>query len=185
MMGFYCMAFMLFNSFMVPYAAQYGIEGIGTFFTVYALVLLFSRPLSGRLLDRFGASKIFYPCTALFILSYVLVGTVHKLPVLLLAAAIAGASWGSLQPSMQAMAMQSVPPQKRGVASNTCYWGMDLGYFVGPTLGGIVAAKTGSYGTMYLCAIVPILIGFVIFLTTWKRFRRRLAALQQEEQSRQ
>ena len=72
-------------------------------------------------------------------------------------------------------------PIKRGVASNTSYFGMDLGYFLGPTLGGLVVAKGYSYGTMYLCALIPLLLGTLIFAFTWRKFKLRVAILQDEE----
>ena len=75
LMFLYCMSFILFNTFLVPYAAQYGIAGIGTFFTVYAVCTLVSRPISGRLLDRHGPAVLFYPCTAMFVAGLLIVGT--------------------------------------------------------------------------------------------------------------
>ena len=163
LMFLYCMSFILFNTFLVPYAAQYGIAGIGTFFTVYAVCTLVSRPISGRLLDRHGPAVLFYPCTALFVAGLLIVGTANSLPPILAAAAISAVGYGSLQPTIQAMAMTSVPVEKGGVASNTNYFGMDLGYFVGPTLGGLVYAATGSYHTMYRFGIVPVLCGLAVF----------------------
>ena len=163
LMFLYCMSFILFNTFLVPYAAQYGIAGIGTFFTVYAVCTLVSRPISGRLLDRHGPAVLFYPCTAMFVAGLLIVGAANSLPPILAAAAISAVGYGSLQPTIQAMAMTSVPVEKGGVASNTNYFGMDLGYFVGPTLGGLVYAATGSYHTMYRFGIVPVLCGLAVF----------------------
>ena len=163
LMFLYCMSFILFNTFLVPYAAQYGIAGIGTFFTVYAVCTLVSRPISGRLLDRHGPAVLFYPCTAMFVAGLLIVGTANSLPPILAAAAISAVGYGSLQPTIQAMAMTSVPVEKGGVASNTNYFGMDLGYFIGPTLGGLVYAATGSYHTMYRFGIVPVLCGLAVF----------------------
>lgn len=181
MMAFLCAGFILYSTYMVPYSEQYGIANIGTFFTVYAVVMLISRPFTGRLLDEKGAAVVFYPCVALFALSFILVGLFHTLPICLISAALAGAGWGALQPTMQAMAIQSVSAAKRGVASNTSYFGMDLGYFLGPTLGGLVVAKGYSYGTMYLCALIPLLLGTLIFALTWRKFKLRVAILQNEE----
>ena len=163
LMFLYCMSFILFNTFLVPYAAQYGIAGIGTVFTVYAVCTLVSRPISGRLVDRHGPAVLFYPCTAMFVAGLLIVGTANSLPPILAAAAISAVGYGSLQPTIQAMAMTSVPVEKGGVASNTNYFGMDLGYFVGPTLGGLVYAATGSYHTMYRFGIVPVLCGLAVF----------------------
>ena len=181
MMACYCMSFILYSTYMVPYSEQYGIVGIGTFFTIYAVVMLATRPITGKILDTKGAAVIFYPCTILFALSFVMVGLSHNLVSCFIAAALSGAGWGALQPTMQAMAIQSVSPARRGVASNTSYFGMDLGYFLGPTLGGLIVAKVNSYGTMFLCGLIPIALGLAIFMITWRRFKARVAVLQHED----
>ena len=154
MMMLYSMTFILFSTFLVPYSEQYGIAGISLFFTVYAVGMLITRPFSGRILDKYGPGKLFPPCTALYIAALVMVGAARSLPLILAAAVVASIGWGSLQPALQAMAMQSVPTEKGGVASNTSYFGLDMGYFLGPTLGGLVFAWTGSYRTMYLTGII-------------------------------
>ncbi|MCI8594476.1 MAG: MFS transporter [Oscillospiraceae bacterium] len=181
LMALYSMAFILYNTYMVPYSEQFGIAGIGSFFTVYALVLLVSRPLSGRLLDKYGAAVTLYPCSILFILSFVIVGLVHSLPAVLAAAALAGAGWGAIQPTIQAMSIQSVSPAKRGVASNTNYFGMDLGYFLGPTLGGLIVANVHDYSKMFLCGIIPVVLGLIVFIFTWRRFKVRAKVLEHKD----
>ena len=173
LMFLYCMSFILFNTFLVPYAAQYGITGISTFFTVYAVCTLISRPISGRILDRHGPAVLFYPCTAMFVIGLVIVGMANSLPPILAAAAISAVGYGSLQPTIQAMAMTSVPVEKGGVASNTNYFGMDLGYFIGPTLGGLVYAATGSYHTMYLSGIIPVICGLLVFTVYYFRLKAK------------
>ena len=181
MMACYCMSFILYSTYMVPYSEQYNIAGIGTFFTIYAVVMLATRPITGKILDTKGAAVIFYPCTILFALSFVVVGLFHTLPACFLAAVLSGAGWGALQPTMQAMAIQSVSPAKRGVASNTSYFGMDLGYFLGPTLGGLIVANVHDHGTMFLWGLLPIALGTLIFVLTWRRFKARVAVLQHED----
>ena len=163
LMFLYSMCFILYNTFLVPYAAQYGITGISTFFTVYAVFSLISRPISGRILDRRGPAVLFFPCSALFIVSLLIVGSANSLLPVLIAAAIGSIGYSSLQPTIQTMAMTSVPPEKGGVASNTNYFGLDLGFFIGPTVGGLVYAATGSYHTMYRFAIIPVIIGLLVF----------------------
>ncbi len=181
LMALYCMSFILYTNYMVPYAEQFGIQGVGSFFTVYALMLLVTRPFSGKILDAKGAATIFYPCTGLFIASLILIAFVHTLPGILIAAVLAGTGWGALQPTIQAMAIQSVSPAKRGVASNTNYFGMDLGYFLGPTLGGLIVACTGDHSKMFLFGVIPVVIGLFVFVLTWRRFKLRAKVLEHKD----
>jgi len=164
----------LFNTYMLPYAEEKGIGNISLFFTVYALVLLFSRPLSGRLVDRLGMPKVFYPASLLFIMSFVLVALANSLGTLLLAAVCAALGNGSLSPSIQATCMRTVLPAKRGVASNTNYFGIDLGFFLGPVIGGFVI-KYAGYSAMYLIVgIAPVLVATLIFALAWRGLKSRL-----------
>lgn len=164
----------LYSTYMVPYAASKGIENIGLYFTVYAVVLLFSRPMSGRLVDKLGMPWIFYPGCALFIISIIIVATSNTLAMMLVGAAFAALGYGSLNPSIQATCIRTVEPSRRGVASNTNYFGVDLGFFLGPIFGGYVI-KYGSYSMMYLIVgIIPVLTAMLIFGLTWKGLKNRL-----------
>jgi MFS family permease len=164
----------LYSTYMVPYAASKGIENIGLYFTVYAIVLLFSRPLSGRLLDRLGMPKIFYPGCILFIISIIIVALSNTLPMILVGAAFAALGYGALNPALQTTCIRTVLPERRGVASNTNYFGIDLGFFLGPIFGGFII-KYGSYSMMYLIVgIIPVIAAMIIFSLTWKGLKNRL-----------
>ncbi len=164
----------LYNTYMLPYAEQKGIGNISLFFTVYALVLLFSRPYAGRLLDRVGMPKVFYPGCILFIISFIIVALGNTLWMMLIGAVFAALGYGALSPSMQATCMRTVLPAKRGVASNTNYFGIDLGFFLGPAIGGFII-KYGTYSMMYmLTGIIPVIVAMLIFAFTWRNLKKRL-----------
>lgn len=63
-----------------------------------------------------------------------------------------------------AMAVRNVPPSRRGAANATFFLGFDLGIGVGAMLWGAVAELVG-YQVIYLWALLPIGIAFVIY---WK-----------------
>ena len=164
----------LYTTYMVPYAKVLGIGSIGVFFTVYALVLLAARPLFGRLSDRVGVDRVLLPSFLVFALSFLAVGLGRTLPVLLLGAVLGALGYGALNPAIQTLCIRTVEPERRGVASNTEYFGMDLGYFLGPLLGGLLYSA-GSYSSMYLIGgIVPLALGLVLFLLTWRRLKDHL-----------
>ncbi len=171
LMLLFSMASILYTSYMKLFAQERGIGNIGYFFTVYAIVLLAARPLCGKLLDRYGIVKIFYPASLCFIISFIVVGASHSLWVTFIGAILAAIGYGAVQPSIQTLCVSCVEPMRRGVASNTNYFGLDLGYFLGPVLGGFVVDISGSYATMYFTATVPIILGVLIFSLGWNRFR--------------
>ena len=148
------MSSILYTTYMVPYAAALGIEGIALFFTVYALVLLGARPLFGNLTDKVGMEKVLIPSFIAFAVSFLLVGLGRTLPVMLAGAVLGAAGYGALNPAIQTLCIRTVVPERRGVAGNTEYFGMDLGYFVGPMLGGLLYAA-GDYSSMFLMYLPP------------------------------
>ncbi len=115
--AFYSLAQILYTIYMEPYAKSLGIGNIGLFFTVYALVLLATRTICGRLVDRYGIPKILIPGTVIFALSFLVVGLGKSLPTMLIGAALASMGFGSAQPAIQIMCMKSVRPIRRGVAA--------------------------------------------------------------------
>jgi MFS family permease len=51
---------------------------------------------------------------------------------------------------------------------------MDLGYFLGPALGGFIVAGSG-YSTMYLCiGVIPQVLCLILFVVTWSKLKKRL-----------
>ena len=77
--------------------------------------------------------------------------------------------------------MQAVPTARRAVASNTLYTVMDIGNFLGPTLGGIILSRS-NYETMFRSALIPQALALVVFALGWKAYQRnRAAALAADE----
>ncbi len=140
---------------------------------MYAVFLLISRPLCGKLIDKIGIDKVFYPGVALYALTFVTVALGNSLPVLLIAAVLAAFGFGTLNPAIITLCMRSVPFEKRGVASNTQYFGIDIGYFLGPVLGGVLYANFG-YSSMYMLGAIPVLLTGVLFLIGWRSMKNRL-----------
>jgi MFS family permease len=162
------------GAYLYPYAQALGIAGIGTYFTVYAVVLLVARPLSGRFIDKFGACRMILIGAAIFAVSFIIVALGRSLPALLCAAAIAALGYGSTQPAVQTMCFQLVTPVKRAVASNTNYFGVDLGQFLGPFIGGVIFSMTGSYALMYVLMVVPVGLAMLMLALTSKRYEENM-----------
>ena len=165
----------LYSTYMVHYAKELGLGSIGIFFTVYALVLLFSRPFFGRLSDRVGMNAVILPSLGVFALSFVAVGLGRSMGMMLLGAVLGALGYGALNPIIQTLCIRTVPPERRGVASNTQYFGMDLGYFLGPLMGGVLYSALGRYSAMYLIGgVAPLALALVLFLLIWGKLKQRL-----------
>ena len=174
MMGLISMSSTMFNAYMVPYAETLGIPNIALFFTVYALVLLAVRPIFGKLADKVDMDKVLIPGLIVFALSFVTVALGRNLAMMLVGAALAAIGFGAINPTIQTLCIRTVEPERRGVASNTQFFGMDLGYFLGPLLGSMIYARS-DYSVMYMCfGIIPQALCLLLFVFTWRSLKKRL-----------
>ena len=170
-------SYSIYNSYMVNYGAELGIASIGTFFTVLSIVLLASRPLSGTLTDKFGLLKIMIPGIIIFAASFIIIGSANGLALILVGAFVAAVGYGAANPAIQSMCMQSETPIRRAVASNTLYVGMDLGFFLGPVIGGYIR-DVSDFRHVILFGTIPTILSVFVLLITWKSYKKRIDELE-------
>lgn len=128
-------------TFLPSYADYRGVENIGLFFTVYALVLLFSRPIIGKLADRYGVRAFLVPGILLIALALLLLVKASSLPMFLLVSVVYGLGFGTVQPILNALVISLSPPERRGAANATFAVAMDLGIGVGAVVLGFITQK--------------------------------------------
>ncbi|MDD3654396.1 MAG: MFS transporter [Desulfotomaculaceae bacterium] len=150
-------------SFIALYADQKGIANIGIFFTVYAITLTLIRPIAGMLVDRRGFNVVVLPGIIFIVLSMAALSQAYNLWIFLLSGIIYGIGFGSVHPSMQALAVKYVAPNRRGAANATFFSAFDLGIGTGAILWGYVSKAVG-YSQMYLLAAIPAALALVIYL---------------------
>jgi len=159
------MGFTSINAFMLVYAEERGIQGGSLFFTVYAVTLLATRPMIGKLTDKHGFVKVAIPSVFMTACSLVMIGMSTNTFMLLFAAFVNAFGYGAVQPMLQSLCMKSVPTERRGSAAGTNYIGMDSATIIGPSVCGVVADTFGYTPIMWVVMTVPILAGMVaIFL---------------------
>ncbi|RRJ62852.1 MFS transporter [Paenibacillus oralis] len=179
-MFFLAGAFSCINSFILIYGGATGVDDIGLFFTSYAVCLLFTRPISGKLTEKYGVSTTIIPGIVIFALSFIVISFSKSLPMFIVSGALSACGYGICQPSIQTLCMKLVPNERRGVAGNTNYIGVDTGYLITPSLAGLIVTIVQGYGgsevdgyaIMYRLMIIPILIALVIFLFNRKSLTR-------------
>lgn len=162
-------AFCNINSFLALYAAERGVGSIGLFFLVNAGLMLFSRPFTGRLADRFGLVRVILPSMVCFAFSFLVISLADSLALFLVAAVLSAFGYGAAGPLLQACCMQCVPPERRGAAGNAYYVGVDVANIVGPVVAGSVAGVTG-YQPMWLALEAFIAAGIMLTVV----FRRKI-----------
>lgn len=171
---FMTIGFQTLGSFLIVFAEKQGVtSSIGFFFTVYALTLLVTRPMIGKLTDRYGFVKVAIPAVCCSGFSFLIISVSTSLPMFLIAAIINSFGFGACQPSLQSLAMKAVPSERRGSASCTSYIGMDTGTIIGPTLAGILAHNFG-YAAMWRYQMIPFAVNVLIIFI----FRKKIKSIE-------
>ncbi|ASJ07763.1 quinolone resistance protein [Thermococcus siculi] len=154
--------------------ALYKVSGLGTAaFGTYASIMggssLITRVIGGKQADLRGPVKIATLGLALITASYVLLNALPFPPGSYASALVIGAGFGLAVPSLQMMALASLPQRIRSFGSGIYTMFFDLGFLVGPMLLGYIA-KLHGYRAVF--PILPWLALAALFLIQFPRFLR-------------
>lgn len=158
--------------FLALYGLEAGLTHVAYFFLFNAVAVVFIRPISGRVYDRFGPAALLIPGSLFIIAGLFLLSYASSTAALFPAALCYGIGFGSMQPSLQTWMIQAVPPRQRGLANGMYLNSLDLGVAAGSMLLGSIALFT-SYAAMYrYSALAPALL-LVLYAAAllWQRRR--------------
>lgn len=111
-------------------------------------------PATGWLTNFFGRKRLLMSCIIIFTAASALCGAATSLGFLIVARVLQGIGGGVLQPTAQAVLMESFPPEKRGQAMAVYGMGVVVAPIIGPTLGGWI---TDNYSWRWIFYInVPV-----------------------------
>lgn len=130
---------------------------ITSYLAANAIVL----PISGWLGARLGRRNYFLLSIAIFTLASALCGMAMSLEALILFRVLQGLAGGGLQPSSQAILLDTFPPEKQGTAMTLFGMAALLAPVVGPTLGGYITDNYGWRWIFYLNVPVGLLALFL------------------------
>lgn len=162
-------------TFLNSYTTSEGFPAAaGGFFLVYAIVVLLSRLVMGRIQDFRGDNAVVYPTLVSFALGLALLGVAPNGIVVVAAGALVGFGFGALMPSAQAIAVTEAPAHRVGTATSTFYLLLDTGTGLGPLLLGVLIPVAGFHG-MYLVLAALVLASTLLYhrVHGHKRFVRR------------
>lgn len=149
-------------SFLAAYAQEIKlVDAASFFFMIYALVVVISRPIIGRVFDARGENTIMYPAILIFAVGMLLFSQSYIGYQLLLAAVLVGIGFGAIQSSALAIAVKITPSHRLGLANSTYFTFADIGMGMGPLLVGFLIPSLGYRG-MY--AVVAVILLVCLFL---------------------
>lgn len=150
-------------TYLMIFAGQISLAQVASyFFIVYAIVVILSRPFTGRWFDQRGANVVMYPTILSFAIGMVLLSQAHHGPTLLLSAVFVGLGYGTTQSSAQALAIKRSPAHRIGLATSTFYIFVDVGIGFGPFILGFLTPLVGFRG-MYIAMAILLAAGIVLY----------------------
>jgi MFS family permease len=161
------------TSFTALYADANGVTPKGIYLTALAVVILVTRPVSGRLGDRFGYRRIFLPCLVLIAIGLACLVAGGSRFWLVLSAVIFGAGFGTAYPVFAGYVMRHVGPERRGAAFGAILACFDTGIGTGSTSMGWIIGHHGYRAAFATAAILSALALPYFLVADWWLRRRR------------
>lgn len=148
------------NSFINNYAAELSLGMCGPLvFLVYAATLFMTRPVAGKLMDRYGHGVVLYASTISMAVGLVLAAFVSNAFTLLSLGVFMALGFGASMSTSQAAATL-LTKGNTALAISTFFLLCDAGCGIGPYLLGFVLDAAGYRAMYLLCAC----IAFAAFL---------------------
>jgi MFS family permease len=160
------------TSFVAVMAERNGITPKSLFFTAFALTVLATRVVSGRIADRVGHRRFLLPCLGLVTVGLALTAVAHTRAQLVVAAAVFGLGFGNQYPAFVSHVLRYVDPGRRGAAFGGILAAFDTGIGTGSIAVGAIAEAIGFRGAFVVAAALSA-VSIPYFLWSEERFLAR------------
>jgi DHA1 family tetracycline resistance protein-like MFS transporter len=137
-----------------------GAVAVGALVSAYSLFQFIASPILGELSDRFGRRPILLYSQAGTVLSFLLMGLTHSLPLLFVARMLDGASGGNVS-TAQAYMADITDKTRRTQGMGLLSAAFSLGFILGPALGGVLS----RYGYSVPALVAACVSGLAFVLT--------------------
>ncbi|MBQ6551971.1 MAG: MFS transporter [Lachnospiraceae bacterium] len=163
----------LVTTYLKSIAAERGIERIALFYTLYSVVMIVLKPISGKLQDRFGVYPILIPSVFFAAAGMALIGIGGSLPFFLGAAVCKAFGQGNGTPSVQANAVKALDRSRAGVAVSTIQIGQNIGNALAPIIGGFVVTRFGYEATFVGDGVLILAAGLFLVTLQYMQEKKR------------
>jgi predicted MFS family arabinose efflux permease len=149
-------------SYIALCGEERGIANMSPFFLAYALGIIMARLNVGKYYDVNGPHYIIVGSFVLLILSNGVLAVSSSVLPFSLGGAVFGVSYGALQPTLLAMAVKDIEPERRGAVNGTVMGAFYIGVGAGAVILGMVASYSG-YSAVYIVSAAAPLIGLLVY----------------------
>jgi MFS family permease len=162
------------TSFAAMYAEAAGVTPKGIYLTTLAVVILLTRPLAGRLGDRWGYKRVFVPCLVLISAGLACLAAGSTRGWMVASAVVFGLGFGTAYPVFVGYVMHGVSAERRGAAFGAIIAAFDTGIGSGSTSIGWLIERAGYPRAFGLAAALSALaLPYFLIVDTVFTQRRR------------
>jgi MFS family permease len=126
-------------------------------FTVFAVALIVVRVFAAQLPDRYGGATVALGCLAFQAAGLAMIALASRGEVAMAGAALCGAGFSLVFPSLGIEAVRRAPPQARGLAMGAYNAFLDLTLGLGSPLLGLLASHAGLNAVFLASAVAALL----------------------------
>ncbi len=160
-------------SFLNLYAIEIDlVTAASMFFLVYSAAILLTRPVTGKILDSFGANVIQYPAFIIMAAGFFIMGQAEAGIMLLLAGFLIGLGFGNFQSVAQAVCVNIAKKENVGLATSTFFIMLETGLGFGPFFLGMIVPAVG-YGGLYQLLVFSIFTAMVIYHSVYGKSEKK------------
>ena len=153
------------QSYAALLAIERGVRPASLFFTAFALTVVASRILVGRIADRRGPLLLLFPALLLAPAGYALLAFAHSAASTLVAAMVFALGFGTAYPTFLTWVLARTDARRRGATFGSVLFALDTAIGSGSLLVGWVGARA-DLGTAFLAAAGAAALALPAFLAT-------------------
>lgn len=158
----------LISTYLAIIADVRQIADITIYFTLFSILSVALRPITGRILDQKGIFYIIIPALLGSGLCMLFVGMGKTLAMFMIASFFGAVGQGSGLPSIQAHCVKMVDKGSTGVATSTIMIGQNIGNAIAPVIGSFFIGAFDYEGTFAGVGVFIMVAGALITLVQWK-----------------
>ena len=145
------------STFLPQLAEERNFGNPGLYFTMYSITSMISLAISGTISDRRGRGAVIVPGLLVVAAGMFILATAEIRLLFMASGVLSGLGFGMLQPAMQSLIVDRVPPRERSSALATLQSGWDIGGSGGAFAFGPIGAVTGAAATFAIAGAATII----------------------------
>lgn len=160
------------TTFSAVYADAIGVAPKSIYLTTLGIVMLLTRPFSGRLADRLGYKVVLLPSLALIAIGLVILTLAESIAALMISASFFGLGFGTAYPVFVAYVMRDITEARRGAAFGAVLAAFDSGIGAGSIAVGWLIQRFG-FSTAFATAAALSILALPYFVLIDRRLHNQ------------